>query len=289
MKQVATRSFSPLLFFFLAALAYASFFPLGAGVFAWMASIQLVNSLAPKMPFSRPIHWLHAMTFEIFALLGVGLLRLIPGSRKTVQKKGRPILLVHGYINNGSVWLIFKKRLEALGFGPIYVINLGHPFRSIASYAEKVREKAKEIEKETNRSDLILIGHSMGGLVASYYATQMANTVTDVITIATPLQGTPVAHIALGPNGKEMRPKSLLLEKMREGMKNSSTTHFFHVATKSDQLVIPGESAIFKENPHFLLEDLGHASLLYSKRVNRQVAKWLKQIHSRDFCLVSDN
>lgn len=278
MTQVAKVSFPTLVFSLLATLfAYTGSFPFATRAFAWMAGVQLMNALAQRLPFARFIHWTHAMTFELFALLGVAALRFIPAKYKA-QGRGRPILLVHGYMNHSSVWVFFKKQLESLGFGPIYTINLGHPFRSIRAYAEKVKAKAEEIAKEMGRNDLILIGHSMGGLVSSLYAATLAppNTVTDVITIASPLNGTLVAHIGIGPNAREMQPRSLLLKEMREMMEKRKETRFFHLATKSDQLIIPGTSALISVNPHFLFEDLGHASLLYSRRTGNQVARWLK-------------
>lgn len=278
MTQVAKTSYTTLLFLMASLLfAYTEVFSFGVGVFAWMGGIQLFNSVAPKMPFARLIHWVHAMTFELFAFLGVAVLRFIPIGQK-VKGNGRPILLVHGYMNHSSVWVLFKKRLESLGLGPVYMINLGHPFRSIRAYAEKVCAKAEQIKKETGRSDLLLIGHSMGGLVCSLYAAKLAepNSVTDVITIASPLHGTPVAYVGLGPNAKEMRPRSELLQEMREAMRKKKEIRYFHLATKTDQLVIPANSAIIPENQYFLFEDIGHASLLYSQRACDQIANWLK-------------
>lgn len=278
MSQVAKISIPAIVLLSFAAFsAYVGDLPLAARALAWMAGIKLINSYAHKLPFPRAIHWAHALTFELLALLGVALLRFIPTKEKP-QGKDRPILLVHGYMNHSSVWVLFKKQMESLGFGPIYTINLGHPFRSIRAYADKVKLKVEEIAKETGRRDIVLIGHSMGGLVSSFYAGTLApsNTVTDVITIGSPLNGTPVAHIGIGPNAREMQPNSALLKEMREAIALRKDIRFFHMATKSDQLVIPGASAVIPENQSFIFEDLGHASLLYSRRSSDQIAEWLK-------------
>lgn len=261
------------------AITETSFAMIGLGSFAWLGAIQLFNSAAARLPgpVARPIHWAHAMTFELFAFLGVAVLRFIP-MRETLSGQGRPILLVHGYLNHGSVWTFFKKRLENSGLGPIYAIHLGHPFRSIQEYAQKVKVKADGIAQQTGRKDLVLIGHSMGGLVASFYATHLAppQTVTDVITIGSPLAGTPMAHIALGPNGREMEPNSELVQNLRAAIaKNAQQIRFHHIATKSDQLVLPGRSAALSDNNHFIYEDIGHASLLYSSRVSSKILEWI--------------
>jgi triacylglycerol esterase/lipase EstA (alpha/beta hydrolase family) len=242
----------------------------------WLGSIQILNALAPRLPFPRVVHWLHAMSFELLALLTVAALRLFP-LKQTQLGNGRPILMVHGYANHGGVWILLKKRLEILGYGPIYTINLGHPFRSIYHYAEKVKMKAQEVASKTGRSDLILIGHSMGGLVSSLYATTLAlpNTVTDVITIASPLSGTPMAKIAIGLNAREMELNSEFTQKLRQAISANKEIRFHHIATKSDQVVIPGISAVIPDHKNLILEDLGHVGILYSQRVVDQIHKWL--------------
>lgn len=275
--DMTQAAFPAILFLGFAVLfATANVFLAGAVGVAWLGGVYLLNLIAPRLPFSHAIRWSYAMTLELLALLGVLLMRFIPAN-EVVRGQGKPILLVHGYMNHGSVWRFPKKRLETLGLGPIYTIHLGHPFRSIRHYAQKIKEKAEKIAKETGRKDLILIGHSMGGLVSGWYATQLApvHTVTDVITIGTPLFGTPVAHIGLGPNAREMEPNSTFLKELRAGIARKKGVRFYHLATKTDQLVFPVSSAILPENEHFIFEDIGHASLLYSKRVTDQIARWL--------------
>lgn len=249
----------------------------GSAPFAWFGAVQLLNALAPRLPFGRHLHSLHVLTFEPLALLALGLMRLFP-HRGTVSGKGQPLLLVHGYFNHSCVWILQKKRLEALGFGPIYTISLGHPFRSIRHYAEKVRAEAERIAKQTGRSDLALIGHSMGGLVSCWYATQLApaGSVTDVVTIATPLSGTPIARLGLGPNAREMEPNSPLVRELQVALSQKRGIRFHHIASKRDHLVIPGSSAALLTNNHFIFEDVGHTGLLFSQRVIQKIHAWLQ-------------
>lgn len=262
-------------------LQNSTFLLIFASLFGWFGAIQLINALAPRCPkpLARFIHWTHAMTFEFVALLGVAVLRVIHRRSKEPvgNLKGRPILLIHGYVNNSSVWRFQKRAFEKAGLGPIYTIDLGHPFRPIRSYAEKVKAKAEAIAKETGRDDLTLIGHSMGGVVSCWYATQVApaGKVTDVITIASPLAGTHMARLGLGPNAREMEVDSPLIQTLRSAIAKNRTIRFFHIATKSDQLVIPNGSALIDGNHQCIFEDLGHASLLYSPRVSQKICEWL--------------
>lgn len=256
-------------------------------VFMFFSFVKIINSIASVFPrrIETLLHWVHAMSFEVLAFALILMMRFFRFS-KTFHKpvgnlNGRPILLIHGYCNDGSVWNYMKYRLAKENIGPIYSIDLGYPFHSIRDYAAKVQEKTIDICRETNRTDLVLIGHSMGGLVASLYATEVARaeTVTDVITIGSPLGGTRVAKIGIGPNAKEMECSSELLSQLYKSIANERFARFYHIGTNTDQLVIPAQSALLKKDPsrEFLFEDIGHASMLFSPRVSSLIALWLKE------------
>jgi hypothetical protein len=281
------------LFFSLAArMASEKFYPLAffsfvlAVLFAWISVVREVNEAAIYMPDSmrRPVHWIYAETFEIFALIVLGFLRVTSPFRKSQSIScafnTRPILLVHGYLNAGHVWDFHKKILAKNGFGPIYTIDLGHPFQSIRSYALKVQEKARQIAKETGSSDLNIIGHSMGGLVSYYYVAKLAQaySVPQLITIGSPLQGTRIAKIGFGQCAHDMRPDSELIKEMHVAIESCNDVKFYNIATRTDVLVVPYTSAFFKsESQHQLcFDDIGHTSLLFSKRVSNQLCAWLK-------------
>jgi triacylglycerol lipase len=278
MVQVVPTILSMLLLFGASIFLIDLFLP-GALCTLWFGAVQFLHLIAPKVPsFSRVIYWVRAVSYELLALIGVAFLRLIPMRAKAVGK-GRPILLIHGYMNHGSVWRFFKKRLEKLGLGPIYTINLGHPFQSISSYAEKVKAEAELIAKETGRKDLILIGHSMGGLVSLAYGLRLAppGSITDIITLGSPLLGTPMAWLGLGINAREMRPRSSFLNELQQLIQDNKNIRLYHVATSTDFLVFPIDSALIRHNQCVVFEDIGHATLLYSKRVTQQIGDWLKE------------
>lgn len=242
-----------------------------------LAGLKIVN----RFPSSL-IHWVHAMVFEFFGILLVWCLRPV-GYLWKLQSKGgdgRPILLIHGYLHDSSAWVYHKWQLRRHGFGPIYMLNLGYPFLSIHEYIKKAAIKASQIARETGRSDLILIGHSMGGIVSALYAIRSAplGTVTDVITIGSPLAGTHVAKIAFGPDAREMERNSEFIKGVpAEIRKYQNKIRFYHIATKTDQLVIPYTSELIEgpSDRQFVLNDIGHVSLLYSPRVARKIISWL--------------
>ena len=50
-------------------------------------------------------------------------------------------------------------------------------------------------QREFGKEKIILVGHSFGGLLASWYASVYPKNIEHLVTIATPYQGTPVARI----------------------------------------------------------------------------------------------
>jgi len=258
-------------------------------LFGWLASIQILNRYASLFPprVARGIHWIHAMSFEGFAVAGIVLshmAHLFGLIKKPVKfSSGRPILLVHGYFNDSSVWLYQQKQLQEAGLGPIYTIDLGYPFLSIVNYAEKVAEKAELIAEETGRDDLVLIGYSMGGLVSAWYALKLAppGKVTDLITIGAPFAGTPIARIGIGRNAREMQCNSDFIKKTRLAIESNSHIRFYHILSKSDELVFPAEKTALlgkDQARQLIVEDVGHAGLIYSNQVSQQLCSWLKDI-----------
>lgn len=277
--------FSPLVLglVFGSVLLFALSFPFWGCLVLALAVLKIVNRLADMSDgfLSRLIHWIHALVFEAFALVVIWCARPVGyfWRLQSRQGTGKPILLVHGYLHDSSAWIYHQHKLRAQGLGPIYTINLNHPFQSLTKYVEKVGMKVSQIEKETGRRDLILIGHSMGGIVCSLYATRKApqDTVTDVITIGSPLQGTHMAKLAIGPGGREMKIGSELLQELDLELRKNKTIRFCHIGAKTDEIVIPHTSALPSSHlsEQFTVNDIGHASLLYSPRVAKKLISWI--------------
>lgn len=193
-------------------------------------------------------------------------------------KKYQPILLIQGYLHNSSVWLYHGSKFKKRGLGPIYTINFKKPFSSIEEHALELQNKVEAIQKENNTPDLILIGHSMGGLIGSYYALNLAkgSHITDIISIATPFCGSSFANIGIGQCAKEMEKHSILIEELKRQIENDKNIRFYYITSYTDHLVRPQSALIGNNlNNQCMLNGVGHASLLFSKKANDQICKWL--------------
>ncbi len=252
-----------------------------------LALLRMLNSISLILPspIARAVHWVHAIVFEVITLICVVVLRLYSYLYSFEKPdglcNGAPILLVHGYINTASVWVYIKRRLAKAKLGPIYTVNLKNPFGSIREHAETVAQKMNQIQKETGRSDIAIIGHSMGGLVAAYYKTHFASdALSKLITIASPLKGTYMAYFGLGKNSRDMQINSPLILEMQK--KYIDIENLYNIGTQTDVLIVPYTSSLWNQDVkrQVVFEDLGHASLLFSPRVAAVLQLFLT---NRDF------
>jgi triacylglycerol lipase len=192
------------------------------------------------------MNWLRAMLFEMVAIPTIILLQLIGFFWKpsfSGRHSGTPVLLVHGYINTGAIWLYLKWKIRNLG--PIYTVDLKSPFNSIENHAKQLEKIVKRIEEETKRKELII---------------------QKVITISTPFEGTQLARIAIGKNGRQMAVGSSFVRKLKQEISQSKVP-FFTIASKTDEIVIPYTSALLNHSRSYVFENLGHGGLIFSPRI----------------------
>lgn len=251
--------------------------------------IETYKSLHPHLPkrFQQVADHIKATVTDVFATFAVVAMTATNWLRKKPQNLGtegqRPILLIHGYLSHGSHWRYHRYRLRCAGLGPVYTINLGHPFHTIEEYTEKVRAKIEEIKKITDRLDVTLVGHSMGGVVAAHYVTthaeKMGTRVPDVVTIGSPLRGTKVARIGIGKCTRQMQGNSSFIQEIGKRVEKCVKTAFLHIGSRSDLVVRPTTSAFLGKDraKHYVLPDVGHLRLIASDRVIDTVICHLKQ------------
>lgn len=199
-----------------------------------------------------------------------------------IEDKQKPILLVHGYLGHSTNWVYLRYRLKEAGFGPIYTVNLGSPLRSIEEYAERVKRELKRIKEETGIEEVVMIGHSMGGLVSCYYGLELAQEdgiyVTDIITLGSPLKGTKVAHIGFGACAGQMRCKTPFIQKLDASILLNENIRFYHIGSEVDIVIQPTESAFLGDDSskHYSVKGVGHLGLLFSGQVADAVISYLE-------------
>lgn len=197
-------------------------------------------------------------------------------------KTNTAILLVHGFGRNQGDYLWLRKQF-AKTKAWVFTVDLIPPLAGIDEIASaSIVPKIKQIKQVTGCQNIIIIGASMGGVVASYYKEYLdeAQDVKAVITIGSPLHGTKVAVAAPGINSRQMCPDSEFLAQLRQKMNNRSES-YYQVVSKFDEVIFPWESALLQATPkqnQYIVPFVGHLGMLHDGDVAAKLNHWVMQI-----------
>jgi pimeloyl-ACP methyl ester carboxylesterase len=86
-----------------------------------------------------------------------------------VEAAGTPILLVHGIMDNRSVFTVFRRSLRRRGFGAVHAVNYSFFTGDIRTAAYQLRGHVEELRERTGADKVHIVGHSLGGMIARYY------------------------------------------------------------------------------------------------------------------------
>ena len=101
-----------------------------------------------------------------------------------------PVVMIHGYFSNRGYFGPLVRRLESHGVGPIFTPNFPSAFTTIEHYVEQLARFMEETCEASGQPQVVLIAHSMGGLVArAYVCTHGSRRIRKLITIATVPRG----------------------------------------------------------------------------------------------------
>lgn len=192
----------------------------------------------------------------------------------------QPVLLVHGVLCNAGVWLGMRRRLCALGVGPIYTLSYGPPLASIEDFGDQLATRIEEILRDTGASSVLLVGHSMGGLVArAYLRRHGAGRVAQLVTIGTPHHGSVLAGGFPGRCLAQMRPDSSWLRALNASPLPRDVP-IVSIWSRHDSMVAPQARSELPGAWNIALEGIGHNALLRDAGVARLVAELLKRSSS---------
>lgn len=215
---------------------------------------------------------------------------LPPGRRSLVvtdiDRAGIPVLLVHGIMDNRSVFTVFRRALRRRGFGTVHAVNYSLLTGDVRTAAHELRTHVERLREETG-SDLVhIVGHSLGGVIARYYVQRLggARVVDTLVTLGSPHAGTYSAYLMPTPLAAQLRPGSELLAELA-GPAPGCPTRFLVVWSRMDQLIVPQRNARL-EHPDLHVEqlemrDVGHLSLPIDPRSMHWVVSALARSEHR--------
>jgi triacylglycerol lipase len=186
------------------------------------------------------------------------------------------VVLVHGFLATAGVLRPLAERIENdTEAGTATFTHL--PGEGIERIARRVAELVSRLPAQTKR--IHLVGHSIGGLAARLYVTELGGDprVVQTVSIASPFSGVPRAALVLrGQLGVDLDPSSPLLARLRAGV--ASGVPHFSIAGTHDAVVAAGAlpTAECLEVP-----GCGHNALLYDPAVLGEVVSRVRAAGAR--------
>ena len=210
---------------------------------------------------AREAAWIaaHLVTYPLGALPGSAARTL--GRRGNARAAGQrgllrhdpriattPILLVHGIIDNHSIFTRLDRTLRSRGFATVAAHDYGLLTADVREAAAALGETVRELAAATGHDRVHVIGHSLGGLLARWFVQKQGGdaVVDTLVTLGTPHRGTELARLAplvpLLPMTRELAPGSSVVRALAEPAPGCRT-RFVAYASDIDHLVLPARNA----------------------------------------------
>ncbi|MEU1012383.1 esterase/lipase family protein [Streptomyces sp. NPDC088810] len=189
------------------------------------------------------------------------------GTARLPVRPAPPVVLLHGFIDNRSVFVLLRRTLAQHGRQRVESLNYSPLTCDIRTAAELLGRHIEEICERTGSARIDIVGHSLGGLIARYYVQCLGGDlrVRTLVTLGTPHSGTRVAPLAdAHPIVRQMRPGSAVIEELARPAPGCRT-RFVSFWSDLDSLMDPLETACL-EHPDLDAQNvrvtgIGHLAL----------------------------
>jgi triacylglycerol lipase len=196
------------------------------------------------------------------------------------KKAGPAIVMIHGIYHNASAWTYYRWRLKRNGYGQVYAFSFTSWKTSFEEVYEKLEAWMKKVERECSGKEMVMVGHSLGGLLAKTYAgsrdSVQPSPIRRVITLGTPFMGSKMAALGFGSLSKSLQYQGPLVGEMA---KCHPSTQLPCVAFYSpvDNMVLPPDSLLPPaEWKQERTVPLGHTAVLYHGPTFERVLSYIK-------------
>lgn len=155
------------------------------------------------------------------------------------------MLLLHGFIDNRSVFVLLRRSLRQHGWSQVSSLNYSPLTGDLRTAAAVLGAHIEEVCGRTDQERIDIVGHSLGGLIARYYVQRLGGDtrVRTLVTLGTPHRGTTVAPLmSAHPLVRQMRPDSEVIAELSRPAPDCGT-HFIAFWSDLDQIMVPVETA----------------------------------------------
>lgn len=187
------------------------------------------------------------------------------------------IVLVHGIFDRPRVFDRLAARLSR-GERAVHAVALRSRWGGLSIDA-MATGLAEDVADLAGRRPVDVVGFSMGGLVARFWAQRLGalERIRRLVLIGSPHAGTRTAHVWPGPAARQMCPGSAFLADLNADASRLERAHVASVWTPYDLMILPARSAALPVGEVAQVRTKTHAGLLRDPAVAARVAGWLAE------------
>ena len=202
-----------------------------------------------------------------------------------LAESGTPILLLHGFADNHSIFTVLRRGLLRRGFSRVFAMNYSVRTKDVRTAAAQLAEEVEAIVEETGYERIHIVAHSLGGVVARYYVTRLGGDerVHTLATLGAPHTGTLAAYLLPTSLTRQLRPGSGLMQELNRPAPDCRT-RVIAFWSDTDEVIVPAVNASLHQEgvdvTNVRLRGIGHLSLPILPTVVHKIATSLVQIDS---------
>lgn len=209
------------------------------------------------------------LAYELYPLgVATPSIPVVPPLWKAPTRPDVPVIFIHGVLHNNATFAWIKQKMALAGWRHFRAVNLSTTQHSIAEMAEQTLETIERVRRQFNAPQVDIVSHSLGGILARYVLQlmQQDGVVGRLITLGTPHQGTEISRYSILTHLRELAPGSRTMEDLRNAAPLVKT-QAISVSGSLDMLLWPRDTGHWHGVRNIRLKGVGHAGLLFSKRV----------------------
>jgi triacylglycerol esterase/lipase EstA (alpha/beta hydrolase family) len=218
-----------------------------------------------------------AMAADAVALPSTFLLAL---PERPAAPTGTPVLMVHGLYHNRTAWLIFARRLRRAGFENLHTFGYNSFTRDFDHALSELKKRLDALLDASPDGRIILIGHSLGGLLCRCAAgdPRFRDKVAALVALGSPHGGSELAWLGGNRMARGLIPGRTIPEAVAEAPDPDCPK--LAVYTMADDYVIPLD-LLRTGRPGWderVCAPMGHVWMLYSPEVTDMVIDFLRPV-----------
>lgn len=215
----------------------------------------------------------HLLSLISFCIGGVSFAQTHPPTTPV-----RKIVLVHGFLENGSAFGIMKRHLEKQGHQCI--VPKLRPSDGRGGLEALSAGLQRDIEAAIPADERFsIVAFSMGGIVSRHYLQQRggAKRCDHLFTISSPHNGTKAAWLYPTQGAREMRPNSDFLKNLQSTEPKLGSMPVVSYWTPMDLIILPADSSVWNRADNIKTHSPLHPLMVTSRTVLKDISRRLNE------------